>query len=221
MKIMFHSSKENLAKKAWNEKYREETDLPPVHVDIPRIVEIFKKRNFKRVLDLGCGSGRHTIFLAQQGFEVYGIDISEEGIRKTSSHLKKHGLKAHLKVGDIYLRLPYSDNFFDAIVCIHTLHHNDIEGIERLIMELKRILKQKGLLFTTLHKRRAKKHITKERIYGIQFIAPRTYTILAGKEKGIPHYIFNQRIIKKEFKGFKSLGIWGEYEYCFLGERAN
>lgn len=60
-------------------------------------------------------------------------------------------------------------------------------------------------------------------MYGIQFIAPRTYVILAGNEMGIPHYIFNRKIIKKEFKGFKSLDIWAEdfsRDYCFLGEMA-
>lgn len=34
----------------------------------------------QKVLDLGCGAGRHAMFLAENGFEAYGIDISENAI---------------------------------------------------------------------------------------------------------------------------------------------
>ncbi|MDE2589481.1 MAG: class I SAM-dependent methyltransferase, partial [Patescibacteria group bacterium] len=40
-----------------------------------------KKRNVKRVLDAGCGNGRHVIFFSEQGFDVYGIDISNDAIK--------------------------------------------------------------------------------------------------------------------------------------------
>ena len=49
--------------------------------DILKIVRLFKKKGVKRVLDLGCGSGRHIVCLAKQGFKVYGIDIAPEGIK--------------------------------------------------------------------------------------------------------------------------------------------
>ena len=98
---MFCNPRKNLANRSWNEKYRRETELPSIHTDMPRIVEIFKKRNVKKVLDLGSGSGRHTIYLAQQGFDVYGIDISEEGIKKTNNYLIEKGLRAHLEIDDI------------------------------------------------------------------------------------------------------------------------
>ncbi len=204
----------NVAKKAWNEIYKKELGLSPIQKDMPKIVELFKERNVKRVLDLGCGTGRHIIYLAKHGFEVYGIDISNEGIKTTKYWLTKHNLKARLKVGDIYKRLPYEDNFFDAIISIKTLHHGKIEDIRRLIKEMKRILKPKGLIFIEFPKKRPKREIPKERLYGIKFIAPRTYIILGGEEKGVPHSSFNKRIIRKELKGFKIL--WDGYS--FLGE---
>ena len=73
-----------------------------VQGDIPRIVKLFKRRNVKRVLDLGCGSGRHTVYLAKHGFEVYGIDISRTGIKMTRKFLLKEKLKGNLKIGSIY-----------------------------------------------------------------------------------------------------------------------
>ena len=86
--------------------------------DIPRIVKLFKRKGIKRVLDLGCGSGRHIVYLARRNFDVYGIDIAPEGIKIARDWLKNEGLEANLKVSDIYQPSPYKDNFFDAIISI-------------------------------------------------------------------------------------------------------
>lgn len=66
----------------WNqilieERYgREEPDEIVVN-----FVTLLKKMNKQmRVLDLGCGAGRHQVYMAKQGFEAHGIDISETGL---------------------------------------------------------------------------------------------------------------------------------------------
>ena len=43
---------------------------------------------------MGCGTGRHTLYLAKQGFQVYGVDIAEEGIKIAKQWLKENNLKA-------------------------------------------------------------------------------------------------------------------------------
>lgn len=137
-----------ITKKAWDRVYREHGKfVTEPQEDMPKIVELFKKSGIKRVLDLGCGSGRHIIFLAKNGFETYGIDIAEEGIKIAKDWLREEGLKAEVTVGDIYKKLPYPDNFFDAIISIKTLHHGRIEWIRRCIREIKRVLKPNGWIF--------------------------------------------------------------------------
>jgi len=193
------------------------------HKDMARIIKFFKKQGVRKVLDLGCGSGRHTVYLSKRGFNVYGLDIAIHGIKITKDWLKKEGLKADLKVSDIYKKLPYKDNFFDAMVSIKTLHHGKIKDIRKLIKEIKRILKPEGLIFITGHRKPPKKKIPKEKLYGIKYIAPRTYATLAGPEKGMPHYIFNKKILKKEFSDFKILDLWidDKGDYCLLGKLKN
>jgi len=210
-----------LRKNAWNEVFKKDGIIfTKPQKSIYRIVRFFNKNRVKRVLDLGCGSGRHLVYLAKHGFDVYGIDIAEEGIKIARNWLTKEGLRAHLKVGDIYKKLPYKDNFFDAIICIRTLNHGKIEWIRRCIREMERILKPKGLIFLTVRKHVSKKHIPKEKLYGIKWIAPRTYIILDGPEKGLPHYRFNKKILLKEFKNFKilDLGVDAEGYYYLLGQ---
>jgi 2-polyprenyl-3-methyl-5-hydroxy-6-metoxy-1,4-benzoquinol methylase len=98
--------------KQWNEafKKRGKIFLEPQE-GMLKIVNIFKKNNVKKVLDFGSGTGRHVIYLAKNGFDAYGIDIAEEGIKITKGWLKKEKLKADLKIGSMYQNLPYNNNF--------------------------------------------------------------------------------------------------------------
>jgi ubiquinone/menaquinone biosynthesis C-methylase UbiE len=212
---------QRLKKSVWGDRFKKEgiIFLKPQE-DMSKIVKLFKNYKVKRVLDLGCGSGRHLVYLAKHGFDVCGIDIAESGIKIAKKWLRKEGLKADLKVGDIYKRLPYEDDFFDAIICIRTLNHGKIEWIKKCIREMERILKPNGLIFVTVHKHLPKRLIPKEKLYGIKWIAPRTYVILGGPERGMPHYRFNKKILLKEFKNFKILDFWIDSEnfYCLIGQ---
>jgi len=214
---------EKSARLAWDKIFKEKGKVfTKPQKDIPRIVKLFNEKGVKKVLDLGCGSGRHLVYLARHGFDVHGIDISKRGIKIARKWLKKEKLKTHLRVRDIYKQLPYKNNFFDAIISTQTLHHGRIENIRKLIKEMKRILRPKGLMFITVRKEVAKKYIPRDRLYGIKYIAPRNYVMLSGPEKGLPHYRFNKKILRKEFKDFKVLDLWiKENHYCLLGQLKN
>lgn len=92
--------------------------------NIENVIELLKKGNVKTVLDLGCGSGRHTVLLAKNGFDVHAMDISKEGLKLTSRWLKENHLKANLREGSCYERFPYKNNLFDAVISIQVIHHN-------------------------------------------------------------------------------------------------
>lgn len=220
--------------KQWNKIFEEKgrVFLEPKK-EIIKIADIFKKRGVKKVLDLGCGSGRHVVYLAKNGFDVYGFDIAKEGIRLAKEWLKDEHLKANFKIGSIYEKLPYKDDFFDAIISTHTIHHGKIEDIRKAIEEIKRILKPDGLIFINLRKRRIRKYDPKRPIiiekHGKQkvsykIIAPRTYAPIEGGEKGLPHYLFDKKGIKREFGAFKIHRIWTSdngRHYCLLGQLKN
>lgn len=190
----------------WDKLYRNEKESQPIQKDIPGLVNVFKKYNVNRILDLGCGSGRHTIYLVGEGFDVYGFDISEQAINKTRSSLQAKGLNAHLFVGSMYEQLPFEDNFFDAVICIRVLHHGTIDNIRGAISEIERVLKPGGFVYVTVRKR-----ISKEKRLRHKYIAPRTYVPLEGNEKGVVHYLFNKELFRKEFKNFKILELRIDY----------
>mgnify|MGYP001037259182 CR=1 FL=1 len=198
---------------------------------ILKIVKIFKKEKIKRVLDLGCGSGRHLVYFAKQGFNVYGIDIAKTGIEMAKDWLKEEKLKANLEIGDIYKKLPYKDNFFEAIICTNVLHHNKIEKIRKLIKEMERILVPRGFIYIVVRKAIGVKNWKKDKIvihrYKIKdkvkevkykIIGHRIYVPIEGGEKGLIHFCFNKKLIQKEFENFKIFKFWvARGHYYFLG----
>jgi ubiquinone/menaquinone biosynthesis C-methylase UbiE len=134
--------------------------------------------------------------------------------------LRKHRLPANLTVCSMYKRLPYEDAFFDAVISIRSLNHGTIDQIRTAIMEIERVLRERGLVYVTVRKR-----VPKRKRLPFKEIAPRTYVPLEGSEMGVVHYLFNKALLREEFGAFKILSLtvdhgpldWECY-YSLLGE---
>ena len=96
----------------------------------------------KKVLDYGCGDGGYSIFLAKNGIETVGIDISEIRIKSCKKTAEKEKVinKTSFFVMDAE-KTTFQDNYFDGIICAGVLHHLDIENA---LKEMVRILKPEG-----------------------------------------------------------------------------
>lgn len=78
-------------------------------------------------MDLGCGTGRYSIHLAQQGFKVYATDISETGIEITKLKAKKMNL-TNIKFKQHDMRdIPFDNNLLDGILRVWTTGHGTLE----------------------------------------------------------------------------------------------
>jgi len=99
-----------------------------------------------KILDLGCGTGASTWYLAREGFNVFAIDGSESGVKKAIERLLKNGLEAEVSTGD-FLNMPYHDNFFDCVIDITSIQHNTIESIETIIKKIHLMLKKDSYFF--------------------------------------------------------------------------
>ena len=207
--------------KQWNQIFKKhgKVFLKPQE-DIVRIAKLFKRKNARKVLDLGCGTGRHLIYFAKKGFDVYGIDIAEEGIKIARKWLKGEKLKAKLKTGSIYKKLPYKSNFFDAVVSVQVLQHGKLNQIKKGIEEIERVLKPGGLIFITLCGRYSKGKVRYCVIKTARKVAPRTYVPTIGNEASVTHYVYDKATIKSHYKNFKIIDLWRDKKdyYCFLGE---
>ncbi len=91
------------------------------------------------VCDLGCGDGYGSLKLAEIGYEVTGIDVSEEMIHKAKEI--NSNTTAQFKKGDIS-ELPFSNDRFDAVIAINSLEWT--EQPLKVLKELKRVVKPGG-----------------------------------------------------------------------------
>lgn len=90
-----------------------------------------------RVLDLGCGSGTQSIYLAQQGFTVVGVDGSPVAIRRAQRKAVEAGVNPDFLVQDV-TRLDFIQDPFDAGLDIGCFHGLSAAGKEAYIRGLAR-----------------------------------------------------------------------------------
>lgn len=104
-------------------------------------------RSEVKILEVGCGPGANIWYLAKEQFKAYGIDGSPTAIQQAEDRLIAEGLQADLKVGDI-VKLPYSENLFDAVLDVECIYANDLENTNKILEEIFRVLKNGGLFFS-------------------------------------------------------------------------
>ncbi len=112
----------------------------------PRLLDL---RCGDRVLDLGCGTGRHVLELCRQPLNIVGTDISAPDILKGRFLLELMRRKGEVggRVHWAYShgeRLPFKDSAFDKVICTETLEH--VPDDAALVRELMRVLKPGGIL---------------------------------------------------------------------------
>ena len=167
--------------KRWQTKAGRADWLKPDRDVVQFIQQLTPSASNLRVLDLGCGVGRHTIYLAQSGFETYGLDGSDAGLSYAKQTACDLNLDIHLTQGSMEA-LPYDRAFFDYVLAFNVIYHGDPTVVSRCLAEIHRVLKP-GCFFqgTMLSKRNGK--------YGQGMeIAPNTFVIPNEDDKDHPHF---------------------------------
>lgn len=95
-----------------------------------------------RVLDVGCGPGHHMVELIADGYEVAGVEISQDCV----STAQASGL--NVRHSDLSGRLPFNDDSFEYICCLQVLEH--LPNPALLLKECARLLTLNGRLFLTI-----------------------------------------------------------------------
>lgn len=150
-----------LKKSEWNNSYKNKDNFVFYpHEEIIRFISKYiRKRigvnqfkditNVTKCLDLGCGIGRHVIYLDDMNFESYGIDLSGEAInfaKEWCEELGKSELKDRLTVGTV-TNMPYEDNFFDFVVSHGVLDSMSFDIAKEAIEDTYRVMKKGGLFY--------------------------------------------------------------------------
>jgi SAM-dependent methyltransferase len=106
------------------------------------------ERGNVKILDMGCGTGSVTWYVAREGFDSYGFDGSETAIKKAKKRIAEEGENANIIVADAG-DMPYDNEFFDGIIDSAVINANSLIVIKQILKECHRVLKFNGKIFST------------------------------------------------------------------------
>jgi SAM-dependent methyltransferase len=141
-----------------------------------------------KVLDIGCGAGRHALYMSRRGIDAYGIDLSRVAVEHARRWAAEEGLKARFQVGDSH-RLPYKNEAFAAAIAWESLFFGVTASVRAAIREVFRVLKDDGSFLLLLKS----KGDFRFRDY------PRLDRHCAESEQDIPVTCFTREEIEREF----------------------
>ena len=141
----------------WEKNFSSKPEMFGLESSIPakKSLELFKKQNITKIIELGAGLGRDTIFFAQNSIHVKALDYSLSGIKAINKKAEKLNSSNFIstKIFDVREKLPFEDNSVEAcfshmLYCM-ALANNDLENLNQ---EIHRILKPKGInIYTVRH----------------------------------------------------------------------
>lgn len=131
----------------WSQIYDEE-DNPVIRLEESLINQWLGDVNGLSVLDLGCGTGRHSLSMSQAGAQVTAVDFSTGMLAKATA--KPGADQIHFQMTDLTQPLPFESDSFDRILSCLVLEH--ILELQPIYAEMQRVCKPSGfVLITAMH----------------------------------------------------------------------
>ena len=150
------------AKNEWTGLYKTQNGLAYPAEGVIRILKgtfpslLMPKPDSGKILDLGCGDGRHFPLFAQVGLTGYGTEISDEICAGLTEKLKGLGISfGNIQKGTTD-NLPYPDQYFDYLLTWNSCYYMTAGGgldFGRHISEMSRVLKKDGWIICSIPKK--------------------------------------------------------------------
>jgi tellurite methyltransferase len=207
---------------AWDERWATpegRADWLEPHPAVAALVPVLQARGARRVLDLGCGVGRHALLFAEHGFAVEAIDGAPAGLDFARREAAARGLRLSLRRADADT-LPFAAESFDYVLSWNVVYHGTMGDVGRRLAEIWRVLRRGGLYHGTMLSKR-----------DAQFgrgrpVAPDTF-IRGGDPRAHPHYYCDLSGLAALFAGFELLSLTqeegqrrpGSWHWHILAER--
>lgn len=133
----------------WADSYDQEQN-GLIFLEEQQADRLLSQISFRRVLDVGTGTGRHALKLARSGASVTALDQSSQMLAVARQAAQREGLPIDFRLLSLEEGLPFEANQFDLLICALTLCH--IADLVHALQEFARVLQNGGhLLITDFH----------------------------------------------------------------------
>jgi malonyl-CoA O-methyltransferase len=126
----------------WSENYDSDENLTR-DLDVQVTRKALRRLRFKSILEIGCGTGKNTVFLAQVGEQVHALDFSQGMIEKARA--KVTAVNVRFEVADLTRKWNCADAAYDLVVCNLVLEH--LRDLSHIFSEAARVLGTGGGFF--------------------------------------------------------------------------
>ncbi len=157
-------------------------ELNPQGWWVPSLWPFLGTHQVQQVLDVGCGTGGDAVTLAQKGISVTAMDYAEVALTHARAKAAATGVAVDFRQGDMALPFPFADEGFDAVMSNVALHMFDDQTTRRIIGEMCRVVRPRGLLL--LHVNSTEDMPYREKLLGrlrIQTLEPNFYREANGQ----------------------------------------
>jgi tellurite methyltransferase len=185
----------------WNSYWGEEANLPCWTEPDKAVVDLVNRLNgsgIRDVLDLGCGIGRHAIYLALKGFNVTAVDSSAQALDVLKRGLSGKGLRVNIIQGS-YFQDIFTANSFDFVLAFNVIYHGYRKTFDESVHLVHKWLRQDGRFLFSCPTRRDAKYGNGEKV------AQHTYKPLNSVTPGDIHYFADEVDITDFLRGFREI----------------
>jgi SAM-dependent methyltransferase len=159
-----------------------------------------------RVLDLGCGIGRHALMYAALGHKVTALDAAPDGLAELSRKAQAASLPVETCLGKMD-SLPFDDGAFDHVLAFNVIYHGDEDTLRRTIEEIRRVLRPSGTYQSTMLTLRGLA-LTHAKLPGGREISRNTWVFDDDDgDKRHPHHFCGTADLMRLFGGFGILRV--------------
>ncbi|KKL89234.1 hypothetical protein LCGC14_1916720 [marine sediment metagenome] len=156
------------------------------HALVVKFATMLMDDDQRQVIDLGCGRGRHSLYLASKGFTVLAVDIARSALQALKQEAEQQGLSLNIKI--INANISELDVQTRAAIAIGVLNHGSLDDAQRNLNSFVDILLPGGIAAITLPSSNdARALLTLPSACGVLCVKLQT-----GPEKGIPHCFFSE-----------------------------
>ncbi len=177
---------------AWDEEYKHVTWGGPRSISM--LEGLISSSSL--VLDLGCGNGRFLLPLSRK-YNTIGTDVSATAVRRAREYLSKSNVGSDKRsecLASSITSIPFSDNSFDAILCLGVLQHLLEDERKQAISEIKRVMKSGAIFVLEVFG-------TEDMRYGGESVEKDTFI----RKNGIIYHYFTRDELESLLEGFNIL----------------